>query len=302
MTKSTEIYSRRINRVIDYVNNHLEQTISLEKLAEVACFSPYHFHRIFVAVTGESVNFFTNRVRLEKGARLLKFSTETISEISIQCGFSSPSTFSRAFKQYFELSPRAYRSTGEIENSKICKELFPLEAYLVPMSEAELKANFPVQIKTFPERRIAYIRVAESFKDGVVLKALEKLIAWAKKANLFDSETFFGMSLDDPLVTPQDKYRYEIGLTLPADFRVDSENYIETTTLPECKYAVATVSGSHSFVATGTNYLFSNWLINSEFEPAHQHGMEIFRDNKNICNWDHFDLDLCIPIKNISTY
>jgi AraC-like DNA-binding protein len=118
MTKSNDIYRSRVNNVIDYVNNNLDKSISLEELASVANFSPFHFHRIFVAVTGESVNNFSNRMRLEKAARLLKFSNNSISEIATECGLSSPSTFSRAFKQYFGITPNTYRNNGEIKNSK----------------------------------------------------------------------------------------------------------------------------------------------------------------------------------------
>ena len=302
MNKSSETYRRRINRVIDYVNNNLEKTISLEELASVAFFSPFHFHRIFLAVTGETVNYFTNRIRLEKTARLLKFSKHPISGIAMTCGFSSPPTFSRALKQYFGISPSSYRNNGKIENSKIRKELFSLNEYLVTMSEEELKTSFPVEIRNLPKRRVAYIRVLDSYREGVVLNAFEDIIKWAKKMNLFYSEKIFGMSIDDPMVTPKEKYRYEVCITIPEKFTVDAGNYMETTILPKCKYAVATVSGNFNLVATATHYLFNNWLINSSFEPDHQPGLEIFLDKENICNWNHFDLELCIPIKNITTY
>jgi AraC family transcriptional regulator len=95
MNKSNEIYRSRINNVIDYVNNNLNKSLSLEELASVAFFSPFHFHRIFVAVTGETINNFTNRIRNEKAARLLKFSKKPVAEISMECGFSSTSTMSR---------------------------------------------------------------------------------------------------------------------------------------------------------------------------------------------------------------
>jgi AraC family transcriptional regulator len=302
MNKSSETYRRRINRVIDYVNNNLEKTFSLEELASVAFFSPFHFHRIFMAVTGESVNYFTNRIRLEKTARLLKFSKHPISDIAMKCGFSSPSTFSRAFKQHFGISPSSYRNNGQIENSKIRKELFPLNEYLVTMSEEELKTSFPVEIRELPKRRVAYIRVLDSYREGVVLNAFGDIITWAKKMNLFYSEKIFGMSIDDPMVTPKEKYRYEVCITIPEKFTVDAGNYMETTILPKCKYAVTSVSGDFNLAATATNYLFNNWLINSSFEPDHQPGLEIFLDKENICNWNHFDLELCIPIKSIKTY
>jgi AraC family transcriptional regulator len=60
MNKSNDLYRSRINQVIDHVNNNLDRSISLDELASVAFFSPFHFHRIFVAVTGETVNNFTN--------------------------------------------------------------------------------------------------------------------------------------------------------------------------------------------------------------------------------------------------
>ncbi len=300
--KSSEIYRSRINKVIDYVNNNLDKSFSIEELALVACFSPFHFHRIFVAVTGESLNYFTNRIRLEKSARLLKFSKEPVTDISMECGFSSPSTFTRAFKHYFGVAPSSYRSNGKIENSKICKGLLPLNEYLCKMSDEELKTKFPIDIRELPQRRIAYIRVLDSYREGVVLNAFEELTKWAKKLNLFETETIFGMSVDDPMITPKEKYRYEVCITIPEKLQVDPDDYIQTTILPKCKYAVATVSGNLNLVATATNYLFNTWLINSSFEPDHQPGLEVFLDKENICNWNHFDLELCIPVKNIKRY
>jgi AraC family transcriptional regulator len=302
MNKSSEIYRHRINKVIDYLTQNLDKSISLEELASISFFSPYHFHRIFVAITGESVNNFTIRIRLEKTARLLNYSKNTISDIAFECGFSSPSDFSRTFKQYFGIAPSIYRRNGEIHNSKICKELFPVNNYHCKMTKDELKNNFPVEIRKLPKRRIAYIRVTNSFKEGVVLKAYDKLIKWAKESNLFDSEQIFGMSVDDPLVTPKEKYRYEVCITIPENFEIKSTNFIETMILPKCKYAITSVSGDFNFVAAGIKYLYTDWLISSEFEPEHQPGLELFLDKENICNWSHFDLELCVPIKTIKIY
>ena len=297
--KSIDIYRKRINLVVDYVNANLDRSISLHELASVSLFSPYHFHRIFVAVSGESVHEFTNRLRLEKSAKLLRFSKKSISDVSIECGFSSPSTFSRAFRQYFECSPSHYRKNGKIENSKIRKELFPVDQYHCEMSEDEMRGLFPVKIKEYPRRRIAYMRVANSFEEGVVVDAFSDLVEWAKEANLFSSGIIFGMSADDPMITPKDKYIYEVGITIPEDFLMDRISRMETTFLPKQNYAVASVSGDFSKVATAISYLFNNWLINSTYEPEHLPGMEIFRDKTKVCDWSHFDLDLCIPIKKI---
>jgi len=286
--------------VIDYVNSNLHKSISLEELASVAFFSPFHFHRVFVAVTGETVNNFTNRIRNEKAARLLKFSKKSISDISIECGFSSTSTLSRLFKQYFEISPSEYRKSGKIENSKIRKQLYPVSKYHCNMTEEELKNKFPVEVRQLPERRIAYIRVFDAFEDGVVLNASGDMVKWAKKMNLFHSETIFGMSIDDPEVTPKEKYRYEVCITIPKNFKPGSDSFIETIILPKCKYAITAVSGDFNLAVAATNYLFDYWLINSLYECEHQPGLEVFLDKENICNWSHFDLELCIPVKALT--
>lgn len=291
-----EIYRERINWVIEFVNNNLNESLSLDDLAEVSCFSSYHFHRIFMAVTGETVNNFTNRLRVEKATKLLKFSKNSISSIAQDCGFSSPSTFSRSFKQYFGLTPSEYKMNGKIENSKICKELYPINQHFAPMTSEQLNNKFPVEIREFPQRRIAFIRVINSFQDGVVLKAYERIITWAKEMEIYESETIFGMSLDDVMVTPQDKYRYEVCITIPEFLKVNCTN-ISTMTLPRNKYATTVVSGNIDLVAAAFRYLFNNWLINSSYEPEHLYSLEIFLDKDNITNWEHFDLELCIPIK-----
>lgn len=301
MNQSNEVYRRRINKAIDFVNSNLDRNISLEELAAESFFSPYHFHRIFVAVTGESVHNFTTRMQLEKAAKLLTFSKQAIAAIAYECCFSSPATFSRSFKKYFGVSASTYRKEKKIENSKICKDLFPIEQYHYDMNEAELRKTFPVIVQSFPERKIGYIRVPNSFEDGVVIEAFSQLIKWAKKAGIFESEKVFGMSKDDPLTTPKDKYTYEVCITLPENFKVKADHYIDTMTMPACKYAVTKVSGDFNLAATGINFLYNTWLINSEYEPEHLPGLEIFNDKSAICDWSHLDLDLCIPVKAIKT-
>jgi AraC family transcriptional regulator len=298
LERLNETYRHRIERVVEHINNNLNESLSLHQLAEIACFSPYHFHRIFVAVTGETVHSFTQRQRVEKAARLLKFSEQSVLHISLDVGFSSSATFSRSFKQYFGLSPSEFRKKGNLENSKIGKQLFPISQYLVPMALGENKNDFHVELLEFPERRIAYIRVTDSFREGVVLKAYEQLIGWAKEQGIYESESIFGMSLDDITITPKNKYRYEVCLTIPETLQVNQQ-HISTMTLPKCQYATTVVSGNINQVTTAFNYLYNQWLISSSYEPEHQHALELFLDKANVCNWEHFDLKLCVPVKSL---
>src|ERR1700683_5449986 len=97
-TQANSEYTRRIDRVIDHLRANLDRPVKLKELAKVACFSEFHFHRIFGAVSGETLNNFTNRLRLEKAARLLRYSDPNLIDIALECGFSSSATFSRAFR------------------------------------------------------------------------------------------------------------------------------------------------------------------------------------------------------------
>lgn len=300
MSKTNEIYHRRINNVINYINDNLDKSLSLNELADISHFSSYYFHRIFVAVVGESMNSYTNRTRIEKSARLLKFSNQPISDIAYECGYSSPSTFSRAFRQHFEIAPSTFRKAGDNKNSKICKELHPIGKYLCDMSLEEKKSKFPITLKKLPSRKVAYIRVTDSFKNGVVIQAFDKLIKWAKDKNLFSKGQFFGMSIDDPIVTPQDKYRYEACVTVPSDYKINKQEGIQLLQLPQCMYATTKVYGDIKQVATAISYMYNDWLINSNYEPEHQYGLEYFLDKQNVCNWNHFDLELYIPIKPLT--
>jgi AraC family transcriptional regulator len=109
MTENTKIskeqkhlkaeYTARINRVIDYIEKHIDKNLAREDLASVANFSPFHFHRIFGAMVGETLNQFIQRIRIEKAAvQLINHPKKSITEIAFDCGFSGSSTFARTFK------------------------------------------------------------------------------------------------------------------------------------------------------------------------------------------------------------
>jgi len=290
-------YAQRIDRVTDYLRQNLDRPVKLEELAKVACFSEYHFHRIFRAVSGETLNNFTNRLRIEKAARLLRYSARSLTDIALDCGFSSPATFSRAFRTGYETTPSQFRKNGEIKKSKICKELFQEQEYFLPMSAAERKASFPVKFIDFPERDIAYIRVVNAFEGDRVLDTFKKMVDWAKSQNVYSSGTLFGMSVDDPGVTPKHLYRYEVCFASPSP--VKRKEGMSKMQMPAMRYAVVKVTGDIRRVATAWDYLFSDWLINSSFEPQHAPALEIFLNKDKATDWSNFELELCLPIRKL---
>ncbi len=93
-------YLKRINRVLDCLDTDYSQELSLELLANIANFSPYHFHRIFKGIVGESLYKYIQRIRIEKSAHNLKYQDDkSITEIAIECGFNNSASFARTFKE-----------------------------------------------------------------------------------------------------------------------------------------------------------------------------------------------------------
>ena len=288
-------YVQKINRVIDYLRGNLDRQVKLKELARVACLSEFHFHRIFGAVSGETLNNFTNRLRLEKAARLLRYSDHRVTDIALDCGFSSSATFSRAFRSGYETSPSEFRKSGEIKKSKICKELFPKDEYGLPMSAEEKRAAFPVRLIEIPERQVGYIRVTNAFDLDRVLAAVKTIIEWAKSQDIFSQGTLFGMTVDDPHVTPMHLYRYEVCLASSSPFKCrDGMSKLKMTAM---RYAAIKVSGDLHKVATAWDYLYRDWLIKSAYEPEHAPALEVFLDKERATDWSHFELELCLPVR-----
>ena len=113
-------YERRIHRVMDHIERHLDQPLDLETLAAVANFSAFHFHRLFRAWTGETLGDHLRRLRVEKGA--LRLLTQPrlmrVAEVALAVGFGSGEAFARAFKSRFGATPSAWREDAQSRSGR----------------------------------------------------------------------------------------------------------------------------------------------------------------------------------------
>ena len=212
-TRDTHI--ARINAALTYIEANLATDLSLEKVAGEACYSPFHFHRVFKLITGESLNAYINRKRLEKCAILLaRKSNSSINEIGIQYGFGSNSSFARAFKNYFGLSPSAFReqSPGSISKirqieSKNGQPSISFDAYLYQMNELLnwIDQNANVTIKDIETKEAAYIT---QIGDQGLSDTINRLIRWATPKGLMTETAILGTCYHDSFkVTAADKVR-----------------------------------------------------------------------------------------------
>src|SRR5215471_13664915 len=123
MARRNDHYYERVNRVLDYIGEHLDDNLSLARLSAISCFSPFHFHRIFQAVTGETLNSHVRRVRLERAAALMKASLrKRITDVALESGFGGTAEFSRAFRNHFGHAASSWDRRSPLEKSKICKD------------------------------------------------------------------------------------------------------------------------------------------------------------------------------------
>jgi AraC family transcriptional regulator len=102
-------YVERVNRAIDYIVRNLAEPLRLEEVSKAAGFSAFHFHRVFKSLLGETLNQFVKRLRLERALYLMSHATSrSLTDVALDCGFSSSSDFSRSFKQRYGAAPSAF--------------------------------------------------------------------------------------------------------------------------------------------------------------------------------------------------
>ena len=106
-------YLKRINLVVEFINRNLDNRLDLNQLAEISNLSPYHFHRVTKAILGEPIGTFIIRTRIETAARLIRYTKLTIEEVAYSVGYDTPSSLSKAFKKFYNISPKEYRNKSD---------------------------------------------------------------------------------------------------------------------------------------------------------------------------------------------
>ncbi len=317
-------YHERVNRVLDYIGEHLDGELSLSHLSEVGCFSAFHFHRIFQSVTGETLNSHVRRVRLERAALLMKASPrKRITDVALEAGFAGTAEFSRAFRNHFDRSPSSWDRRSPLEKSKICKAPEILSWYSLEQLETwKADANVRVQVGRLSAFRYVYIRVFEPYGNNRLVDAYHALIAWlAERGTDLREVVVIGMSLDDPAVTPSENCRYDMGVAFPKQSGDDGMlgeiirsrgrdvRAIPPPAASECgsrgfsirdfecqEIAAVHCAGDLGHVDRAWHYLYRVWLPSVAFEPADLPAMEVFVRLPEEIGWETFDLQACIPV------
>jgi len=296
--KQTNIYLQRLNTVINHIHENPMEDLSLGELAQVAGFSPFHFHRLFKSLTDETVSDRVTRCRLERAATLLRASPGlTITDAAFECGFRSVSVFSRTFKKYYGLNARQWDRQSPLKNSKNGQVLKGFPHYTIEnLSDFAKHDRFEVHLRSLPAQRLAYIRVYDSYSPfSRVADAYYRLMDWYHhRGGQLEKTTLYGMSQDDPDVTPLRLCRFDWCVTVPADWQADGE--VSVQDFPACRVATIRCLGDLMQEDKAIQYLFRYWLPRSRYQPANLPAMEIYRRQPAELGWKTYDLDCAVPI------
>ncbi len=290
----------RVEKVVNYIETNLTDNLSLAKLASVAAVSPFHFHRIFSQITGETTHEFVQRKRIERiASRLLKVPNTSIKDLSMHYGFDNAVTFSRAFKKFYGISASALRKTAPQKaqrlirkRSKIGKDQFTIGQYLEQVDQGLnwISEHGSVMTKEINDLKIAYIRNRGPFES--IDPCFEALAQWAKSYSLFDNEKSKWILIvhDNPDISDSSKMMLSAGLLIDEEYPVD--NGINLMTIPAGRFLVGKLSIREeefkyawdcmsSILLSGNyvlrdGYFFEVFLTNSLFISGQKHEVELF--------------------------
>lgn len=297
-------YIFRINRVMDYIDGNLSGDLSPERLSDIANFSRFHFHRIFSAFMGETLNDYIKRKKLEKAAGLLMNEPDRpVSDIAEYCGFNSVSVFCRNFKAHFGISAGEYREKARLKNSNISqsdsntgKKNLPFEDYVCDdnsTNKRKLTMKKNIEIREMPAMNVIYCRHTGQFDK--IGNAYEKLFRWAGPRGLLGP----GMKCityyhDDPNITSTDKVRQSACLVTQGEVKTEGE--IGRMSIPGGKHFVGHFEiAQQEFKQAWDSVCL--WLAESGYQPEDRGPYEIYHNNHEEHPEKKFLVDICIPVK-----
>ncbi|EHU9517092.1 AraC family transcriptional regulator [Vibrio vulnificus] len=279
----------RINDVLYFIHQDISRELSAKALADVAAYSEQHFHRVFKQVVGESIHQYIRRTRMEYAANQLMFDTRSsVLDIANKCGFSSVSSFSRAFKATFSMAPGEWRCHDlHISDKPYLKDPEVAAGY-----HRVAKRTLPApKITEVPERMAAYVRHVgynRSIKNAWLI-----LKAWANSEGR-SFEVQFGLHHSNPAWVELDKCRYVacIAIDKPLKYR----GVVNQMVIPSGLHAVFRLHGVYGELLPQISMVLEKWLPASGFKlrstPAYVH----YHSNHFVNESEAFELDFYLPI------
>jgi len=298
MKKSTQqLYEERILRVLVLIQKNLDGEMSLYELARAAHFSPYHFHRIFRGMVGESLKEHIRRLRLERAALRLKHTDRSVLEIALEAGYETHEAFSRAFRSLCGCSPSRFRS----DNSLVYRADVPGVHYREnsPIEEFKLTSGgrtMDLRIEHLEPMRVAFVRHIGPYNQ--VSRAWEKLCArLGREGLLAGGVRFVGLCHDDPEVTAREKIRYDACVTVDEDFEAEADLGVQT--IGGGEYAVVTHFGPYEDLGRTYGQLYGRWMPQNGRQPRSEPSLEFYLNDPDGADPEDLLTDIYAPLEPV---
>ena len=293
-------YRRRVCLAMNYISMNLDTDLSLEEIAGAASFSMFHFHRIFKAVVGETVSEFIRRLRLELAANhLLSYRNDDITQIAMDCGFSSSQNFAKAFRQHFGMTPSAYRNSkaGNIiskgENALSLQAIYDPDDVFVSSTKNERRIMMNAEVREMPEYEVAYVRKLGSYNKETCEQAFDELMTWAGPRGYLSSGPMLGVYWDNPEVTPPEKCRIDACVRVPHGTKPEGQIGIQI--ISGGPYAVCHFETKADSFQQSWEEAFT-WLVDSGYECDDRPCYELYHNNAEEHPEGKWIFDICIPL------
>jgi AraC family transcriptional regulator len=279
------------------ITGHLDAGLSTEDLAQVANLSAFHFHRIFRAITGETVGGLVRRLRLERAGRALRRG-EPLIKVALGAHYGSPEAFGRSFRDAFGLTPTAYRrAMPPPQQTPPLSLALQLDLNNLALSLEPLHGGtaMDVRIENFPDRLAACARHLGPYNE--VGQTFRMMYAWAHSAGIVDRATLvMGLSYDNSQTMSPNGLRYDVCFTVPTAVQNLPEG-IRLDTVPGGRYAVHTLHGSYGGMNAAFQRMLGRWLPASGEEIDDRPCIEIYLNDPSQVPEAALRTDLCIPLR-----
>lgn len=271
-------YGRRVALVIDHIADNLDGDLSLERLSGIACFSPYHFHRIYRSIAGETVADTVRRLRLHRAAGELARSAYPIERIARRAGYGSVEAFTRAFGNGHGEPPGAFR------------------ARFTPFRPTENGDDImlPVTVKDFDGVHLATYPHRGNYHD--IGRCFDRLAAWGGARGLFSTpRRMIGLYYDDPGSVPEAELRSEAGLEVEPDMPLSDGMTLRQ--IPAGRIATILYKGPYTGLDEVYRQLYREWLPQSGEEVGDQPVFETYLNNPRDVPASELLTEVSLPLK-----
>ncbi|HXZ08995.1 MAG TPA: AraC family transcriptional regulator [Paraburkholderia sp.] len=276
-------YETRLNSVLDHIYDHLDEPLDIDRIAEIACLSPYHWHQIYQAMYGETLATTVRRLRLHRAAGYLANGSMPIAEIAERSGYSSLQSFSRTFRAVFGMPPAQFRKAGTHRRFR------PGQSGDGQMVMRE------VVIREVPATDVVSVQHVGSYMQ--IGKAFDTLMGWLAARNLFSPEMrMVGIFYDDPGIIPEPQLRSRAGVMLPQSVEVEAPVYLAS--IAGGQYAVLRHKGPYADMQAAYQWLYGVWLVQSGREAADAPCFEEYLNNPKETAPADLLTDIYLPLRS----